>query len=74
VRVKLRTTMCGPEFSGGAGDTLEVPRKLGDDLVLGGYAELVDEGPREEAPKFETAQAPDAPEAAVEPRPRKGKR
>ena len=74
MRVKLRTLLCGPDFSAGAGDTINVPSSVGDDLVLGGYAELVDEGPRETPPVFETAQAPEAPEAAVEPRPRKGKR
>jgi hypothetical protein len=74
VKVKLRTILCGPQFAGGAGDTIDVPRPIGDDLVLGGYAELVDEGPLEAAAVIETAQAPEAPEAAVEPRPRKGKK
>lgn len=75
MRVKLRTILCGPQFSGGAGDTIDVPRPVGDDLVLGGYAEVVEDEPRAAAPAvIETAQAPEAPEAAVEPRPRKGKK
>lgn len=72
MRVKLRTILAGPEFHGGAGDVIEVPRPLGDDLVLGGYAELIEEErPAPAEPVIETATAPDAPEAGVEPRARK---
>jgi len=74
VKVKLRTILAGPEFHGGAGDVIVVPRSLGDDLVLGGYAEVIeDERPAPAVPQIETATAPDAPEAAVEPRARKRK-
>lgn len=38
MRVRLRTTLAGPDLAAGAGDTVTVPPSLGATLVEAGYA------------------------------------
>ncbi len=42
MRVKMRTTIAGPDLSANAGDVVEVSGKFGQELVKGGYAEALD--------------------------------
>lgn len=38
MRIRLRTTLAGPDLAAGAGDTVTVPPALGATLVEAGYA------------------------------------
>ena len=67
MRVKLLTTMAGPDGCFGPGSTADLPEGQARALVAFGYAEPVDPMP----PAPETATRPDRSEKAVAPRPRK---
>lgn len=62
------TRMAGPDGVVGPGQVVEVPDWIGDELVAGGFAEVipVDGNPAEEkVATVETATLAEAPEAAV---------
>lgn len=58
MRLRMRTTAAGPHFSARSGQVVEVSDDLAEQLVDGGYAELVGDPPAAATP----APAPPAPE------------
>jgi len=76
MRVRMRTTMAGPERTVIAGKVADLPDAEARDLIKGGYAEAVGKAAAPERPKPETAAAPGPEESAVSKapaRPRKGR-
>lgn len=42
IRIKMLTTIASPSVTGGPGSILLVPNEQADELIEGGYAELVE--------------------------------
>ena len=75
MKIRMRTTAAGPAGVYQANKEVPVPDEIGERLIAGGYAELVEETPPEKAPEKESATAPPAPEtAAMDPPPRRRKK
>ncbi|WP_422923739.1 hypothetical protein [Singulisphaera sp. PoT] len=78
MKVKMLTTLAGPEFTCQAGETCDVPEAMADDLLEGGYAEEVEETAGEPdqadaeqpAPTSSPATTPTASPGNPRPRPR----
>ncbi len=59
IRVRMKTTMAGPNGTASPNGTVLVPEQEATDLVAGGYAEYVDS-----PPTTATGEATDLPPAA----------
>jgi len=62
MRIRMRTTMAGPDGVVLVGKEVELPKKKAEGLIEAGYAEQVVEAP---APKKEEAKKPEAKETAT---------
>ena len=64
MKVRMLTNLAGPKFSCPPGNVVDVPNKMGGDLIKGGFAEKVDEvekrNARRAASKAEKAAAAQA--------------
>jgi len=62
MRVRMKTTMAGPQGCARPGDEREFDQATGEALVRGGYAELLDGSLSVQNPSAETTAAPGPPE------------
>ena len=60
MKVKLKTTMCGPTGSYQAGQIIDVESSVGRDLVAQKFAEIIDEGKPKVHLKVEPAKIEEA--------------
>jgi len=51
MKVRMKTAMAGPGYNAGPGAEIEVPDKMGSDLVRGGYAVAIAETATIEPPE-----------------------